>query len=96
MTDKESCDFCHNCYEAKTDFIKFAQAMKTAVGCWQDANCREHQTPCKPTLKTFAEKIVLLQNRIGELELAILSHREKKESPDETDKILWDQLNVKK
>jgi hypothetical protein len=81
---------CPNCKSGLDKFTDYAGALKEAVACWQNAECKEHAIPCKLTLKEFAEKLMEIQQRISVLESAIRSHKELKEVPDEHDKSLWE------
>jgi hypothetical protein len=83
----EDCAGCAT--EKKFRIEKYAGALKTAVKCWQDADCNEHQAPCHAALKEFADKILELQNRIEILENGIIKHRDKKQNKDDADKDLW-------
>jgi hypothetical protein len=81
-----------NCKCSKNDDIaiaKYAQAMQSAIKCWSDANCDEHQTPCKPTVKEFAITIFELNKKIELLENAIKSHKQLNNNPDENDNRLY-------
>lgn len=88
----ENCQNCndHANYVSKT--VKYAGALKDAIKCWKNADCEEHNVPCKPTVREFAEKIMQMQERIDKLESGIRSHKEIKQTPDACDAGLWDLL----
>ena len=64
---------------------KYAVALKAALNCWNDAGCKEHEVPCKATLREFAQEFFSFQTRIEELEKAIRVHKEKNVNPDAND-----------
>lgn len=81
---------CKKCSADKNIHIaNYAVAVKEAIGCWQDANCQEHEIPCQPTVREFAEKLMKLNHKIRNLEMAILNHKFAKKNADEVDNKLW-------
>ena len=67
------------------EIAKYALALKSALACWHDAGCKEHEVPCKATLREFAQEFFSFQNKIEELEKAIRVHKEKNVNPDAND-----------
>lgn len=68
---------------------KYAVALKSALNCWNDAGCKEHEVPCKATLREFAQEFFAFQTRIEELEKAIRAHKTKNVNPDDNDNELY-------
>lgn len=85
----KDCSHCVNTQVSSVNIAKYAGAMKDAVQCWANAACEEHNIPCQPTLKEFAEKIFVLQRRIEVLESGINAHKAIKQNSDEHDEQLW-------
>lgn len=68
---------------------KYAVALKAALNCWKDAGCKDHEIPCKATLREFAQEFFSFQNEIDELKKAIRAHKEKNVNPDANDLELY-------
>jgi hypothetical protein len=90
MVSGEGCKKCA-CKDEVT-MVQYAQAMKTAVECWQKAACEEHPVVCQPAVQEFALALTALQKRVKELEVAILAHREKSTTREEADEELYKHL----
>ena len=88
----EECNHCTKNINFSTDVAKYAIAIKTAIKCWQDVDCEEHDDLCQPRLKEFAIKILELQNKIEILKSAINKHKNTKQEPDPKDFELWNIL----
>lgn len=71
------------------ELAKYALALKSALACWNDAGCKEHQVPCKATLREFAQEFFSYQRKIEDLEKAIRTHKNNNVSPDENDNELY-------
>jgi len=76
------------------DIAKYAVALKAALSCWNDAGCKEHEVPCKATLREFAQEFFAFQKRIEEMEKAIRTHKINNVSPDENDMELYKLIKV--
>jgi hypothetical protein len=71
------------------EIAKYAVALKSAMDCWKDAGCKEHEVPCKATLREFAQEFFSFQSKIEALEKAIRAHKLKNVNPDDNDLELY-------
>jgi hypothetical protein len=71
------------------EIAKYAVALKTAINCWNEAGCKEHEIPCKATLKEFAQEFFSFHKKIEELQKAIRTHKNNNLSPDDNDNKLY-------
>lgn len=82
---------CENCIGTNSDveIARYAMALKTAMKCWKEAFCAEHEAPCAQKLQKFAQTLVDLETRIDKLEVAIIAHKGNNAAPTDNDLKLY-------